>query len=45
VFLMGSFLTTGTQGQTVATLRKDLAAHRHLVRSWSFDNVRVWEYK
>jgi hypothetical protein len=45
VFLMGSFLTTGTQGQTVAALRKDLAVHRHLVRSWTFDNVRVWEYQ
>jgi hypothetical protein len=38
-------LTTGTQGQTVAALRKDLAVHRHLVRSWTFDNVRVWEYQ
>jgi hypothetical protein len=45
VFVVGSFFTTGGEDQQLASIRKSVAAHRHLVRSWSFDNVKVWEFK
>jgi 4-amino-4-deoxy-L-arabinose transferase-like glycosyltransferase len=45
VFLVGSFFTTGTQRQTLVALQKQLSAHRKQVHFWTFDNVKVWEYK
>jgi 4-amino-4-deoxy-L-arabinose transferase-like glycosyltransferase len=45
VFVVGSFFTTGGENQKLAALRKSLSAHRQLVRTWSFDNVKVWEFK
>jgi hypothetical protein len=45
VFLVGSFFTTGTERQTLAALQKRLSAHRQQVQFWTFDNVKVWEYK
>jgi hypothetical protein len=45
VFVLASFFTVGGEKQQISALRKDLSAHRHLVRTWSFANVKVWEYQ
>jgi 4-amino-4-deoxy-L-arabinose transferase-like glycosyltransferase len=45
VFVLASFFKVGGEKQQISALRKDLSAHRHLVRTWSFANVKVWEYQ
>jgi uncharacterized membrane protein len=45
VFVMGSFFSNGDQRGHTQALVHALARHRHVVRVWNFDNVKVWELR
>jgi hypothetical protein len=44
VFVLGSFFDVGGERAQVTALVRHLERTRERVRTWQFDNVRVWEF-